>query len=402
MPKHIVFLADGTWNGPAADENHDGWPDPTNVLKLFAMLRGSDDVGTLALANEQERSFHADGRCLQVAKYLHGVGDSRNPLVRLLGGAFGSGVIARIVRGYTFLSRHYEPGDRIVIVGFSRGAYTARALAGLVVSQGLLDRTRVDLGDRGRAYELGCTVWERHRESMTPGGDARERLFDILRGLPSFILAPRREPPLTGPVDVAAVAVFDTVGSLGIPRYAPDNARVDTFRFADEVLSGRVQAGFHALAIDELRPDFTPTLWRPRAGVEQVLFAGAHADVGGGYPAAESGLANIPLAWMRECLTGAGVHLKAPVPGQHEGEATAGSHQPWRDGLWAVQPRAPRRFSPLQCVDVHPSVGVRRRHDGIFRLYPDDAAPAPYDPPGIRDLLAAVDALPRHTPAAVG
>ena len=104
-----------------------------------------------------------DGQTQQIAKYLHGVGDSRNPIIKLLGGAFGVGVIARVVRGYTFISRNYVPGANIIIVGFSRGAYTARALAGLIVSQGLLAASLTQ--DKELAYRRGAEAWYRYRNA---------------------------------------------------------------------------------------------------------------------------------------------------------------------------------------------------------------------------------------------
>ena len=158
MAKNIVFCADGTWNGPGQDADDPKDACPSNVFKLYLSLAGQDvlDPATYRSANEQERVLKApDGRPLQVAKYLHGVGDSSNFLVKALGGAFGAGVIARIVRGYTFLSRNHEPGDRIFVVGFSRGAYTARALAGLVGAKGLIDASKHGgLADKAEAYRL--------------------------------------------------------------------------------------------------------------------------------------------------------------------------------------------------------------------------------------------------------
>src|SRR5215468_10302527 len=113
MAKNIIFCSDGTWNGPTQDGDHDRTADPTNVFKLFSNLDGSNAPETDLLANEQERRLlAADGAPLQVAKYLHGVGDSNNFLVKVLGGAGGAGLITRIVRGYTFISRNYVPGDR--------------------------------------------------------------------------------------------------------------------------------------------------------------------------------------------------------------------------------------------------------------------------------------------------
>src|SRR6266545_5004879 len=122
MDKNVIFLADGTWNSPDQDEDADGSPDYTNVYKLFLTLEGTDPVGALKSDREQEKEWRTDG-IAQIAKYIHGVGDSRNPIKRIMGGVFGAGIISRVVRGYTFISRNYEPGAHIQIVGFSRGAY---------------------------------------------------------------------------------------------------------------------------------------------------------------------------------------------------------------------------------------------------------------------------------------
>jgi uncharacterized protein (DUF2235 family) len=149
MSKTIVFCADGTWNGPQEPDSDDKTAHPTNVFKLFLNLAGKDTAGTYLLENEQERLLSAaDGSPQQVSKYLHGVGDSDNPLVQALGGSIGAGLVTRIVRGYTFISRNYAVNDRIYIIGFSRGAYTARALAGLIATKGLLDATKIDLTDK--------------------------------------------------------------------------------------------------------------------------------------------------------------------------------------------------------------------------------------------------------------
>jgi uncharacterized protein (DUF2235 family) len=130
MSKVIAFLADGTWNGVGVDKDQDGVPEATNVLKLYHNLAGDESIESFTLDNESERVAMDNNRNIsQIAKYLHGVGDSDNPIHKMLGGAFGAGLISRIVRGYTFISRNYEPGDKIIIVGFSRGAYTARARA---------------------------------------------------------------------------------------------------------------------------------------------------------------------------------------------------------------------------------------------------------------------------------
>ena len=123
MPKRIVFCADGTWNGPesqtgvapmdAGDENGElQGAKVTNVVKLFANLAGRVTPQTMTMRDEQEKLLpDAAGATVQVAKYIHGVGDSDSFLKKAMGGMFGMGVIARIVRGYTFISRHYDAGE---------------------------------------------------------------------------------------------------------------------------------------------------------------------------------------------------------------------------------------------------------------------------------------------------
>ena len=178
MAKSIVFCADGTWNGPGQDENKDSLPNGTNVLKTFCNLKGEVSIETAKLLNEQEKVCLDDkGMPVQIAKYIHGVGDSRNSLIHLLGGVFGAGVVQRIVRGYTFISRHYESGDRIYLIGFSRGAYTVRALSGLILSIGLLNKNTLDLSNKEAAYQYGVAAWVEYRRKMM---GAKSSLFSYL------------------------------------------------------------------------------------------------------------------------------------------------------------------------------------------------------------------------------
>ena len=136
MAKNIIFCADGTWNN-SGTETENKVDAVSNVLKLFIYLLGSaaqkteikDLTGNIL---ELEKSHMVGTELRQIAKYINGVGNSNFKINRALGGAFGFGLIERIARGYTFISRNYEVGDQIYIVGFSRGAYTARALAGLI------------------------------------------------------------------------------------------------------------------------------------------------------------------------------------------------------------------------------------------------------------------------------
>jgi uncharacterized protein (DUF2235 family) len=345
MSKNIVFCADGTWNGPGqADADVTSSP-ASNVFKLFLHLAGTDMAGTMRLAKEQERSLPAaDGSVEQVAKYLHGVGDSDNFLAKILGGVLGAGLITRIVRGYTFVSRNYAAGDRIYLVGFSRGAYTARALAGLISAKGLLDPAKIDLSDKEGAYRLGSAVWYAwRREKLASAGNLLDRLGDIVLDLPGFLQNPP-DPALRIAAPIEAVAVWDTVGSLGIPEFNNQMVEVDVFQFADTALSQNVKNGRHAISIDEQRANFPPTLWDPDPRITQVLFPGAHADVGGGYTTSdnESGLSDCALSWMTGELAGLGVRFAA-APLIVETPNPAGTaHRPWLQPTWRALPRGPR------------------------------------------------------------
>ena len=351
MSKNIAFFADGTWNGPGQDENNDGVPDPTNVFRLFDHLEGADTPETKLLQNEQEQVARAAaGSVTQVSKYLHGVGDSRNAIHKIIGGTFGAGMINRIVRGYTFISRSYEPGDRIYIVGFSRGAYTARALGGMICSQGLLKAERFNgLEDHEAAYRLGIAAWTRYREAAGKRGSFLE--FVKFRSEVEV-----SDEDLRRDVEIEAIGAWDTVGSLGIPDYTAADGRGDVFQFADTKLNPKVRHGFHALSIDERRADFVPTLWDSRKGITEVWFAGAHADVGGGY--AVRHLSDIALLWMGERLKEAGLLIRPELSQALSPNPLGESHAPWEKVPWKGLPFKHRSI-PKGAL-LHDSVERRR------------------------------------------
>ncbi len=356
MSKTIAFLADGTWNGVKVDSDKDGVLESTNVLKLYHNLAGDDSIESFTLADEGERAaLDADRNTVQIAKYLHGVGDSDNAIIKLLGGAFGAGIISRIVRGYTFISRNYQPGDRIVIAGFSRGAYTARALGGMIAKAGLMDYAKFNFADKEQAYQCGLYVWAYYRERQQK--NLAERAVDLVWRRVLGIGTEVGQEQMIPNVPVAAIGVWDTVGSLGIPVYdATEDKRLDLFRFADAELSGKVAQGFHALAIDEHRADFTPTPWNARSGIEQVWFAGAHADVGGGYE--ESGLSDFGLAWMVDRLGTAGLQYKDPLPLLPAGDVSGELHDSWNALPYKLKPPYLRPIAPD--AKVHRSVQQHR------------------------------------------
>lgn len=394
MSKRIVFCADGTWNGPeaqtgvapmdAGDEHGElHGAKVTNVVKLFANLAGRVTPQTMTLRDEQEKVLpDAAGGTVQIAKYIHGVGDSDSFLKKAMGGMFGMGVIARIVRGYTFISRQYDAGDEIHIAGFSRGAYTARALAGMISSVGLLNRAHYDATDKDEAYRLGVAAWCKCKNMSLHGAG---KLTDIANHMLNFVggfFARRLDADqLIANVPIKSVAVWDTVGSMGIPAYAADK-RFDVFRFVDTRLSDKVQNGFHAMAVDELRGDFPVTAWDSRAGIKQVWFVGAHADVGGGYSMQESRLSDIGLEWMMKQLAEVGVRLATPLTYTPEPLIDPEIHKPWTKAPFAMLPRASRQVAGTDTI-----------HDSLLRRWQKDAR---YRPEALNAVAGRLDQLQRE------
>jgi uncharacterized protein (DUF2235 family) len=382
---NIIYCADGTWNHPGLDESASQSSYPTNVFKLFSNLAGAHDAADIRLADEQERfETGPNGEILQRAKYLHGVGDSNNVLVKLLGGIFGAGLIAQIVRGYTFISRNYTPGDQIFLIGFSRGSYTVRALAGLIVAKGLLDRTQLALGDKTLAYRLAVPVWYAYQHALLKQNkvDLLGNFENLIVDFPAFLSQPPTDK-LIFPVQISTVAVWDTVGSLGIPEFSNTGGQADLFRFADTKLSTVIAKGVHAVSLDEQRQDFTPTLWDADPRVTQVLFPGAHGDVGGGYTTTngESGLSDGAFEWMLTQLPT--LHF-SPVPAFPPAPNALGvAHQPWRQLPWPALPLGLRNFAG-KYVSPGP-VAISRIKGGPVRSDPV-ATPETYRPPNLPAL----------------
>ena len=270
MSKRLVLCCDGTWN--TQEQEVGGRPCPTNVTKL-----------ALAIADTGE-----DGKAQRV-EYRRGVGTTRGE--RLRGGAFGFGLSRVVKDGYRFLVENFEPDDELFLLGFSRGAYTARSTAGLIRNSGILRTQHADRIDE--AYTL-----YRDRQAHPRGIEAQR-----------FRRAYSHE------TRIRFIGVWDTVGALGIPlnglRWV--NAFNRRWQFHDTDLSTTVDAAFQALAVDEKRRPFEPTLWRQQenAGdqrLEQVWFAGDHCDVGGGHR--DAALADIALLWMAERARSCGLTFR--------------------------------------------------------------------------------------------
>ena len=239
---------------------------------------------------------------------------------------------------------------------------------------------------------LGAAVWyDYRRQALAANPDLFGKLEEFAIDLPGFLTRPPTGD-LIPDVTIEAIAVWDTVGSLGIPEYTSDNQAIDAFRFADTRLSPSVQHGLHAVAVDEQRANFTPTLWDADARITQALFSGAHADVGGGYPQTgnESGLSDGALCWMSEALKTIGLQYAAPetVVAQSDPEAVA--HRPWLHAPWNALPRAPRRF-PSGLL-IAQSV-LDRINGGLVVAEPGTPAQA-YQPGNLDNYILANRPLP--------
>ena len=323
--KRIVIACDGTWKRIDA-------PDPTNVARLAQAVLPV-----------------APGRVPQIVCHLDGVGTGQGTgrvsraLDRALGGAFGQGLMASVAAAYRFLVFTWAPGDEIQLFGFSRGAYTARSLAGLIRNVGILPR-------RAAAHiQAAIALYQARRPEGHPNGPEalafRERLG-------------------AAETDIAYLGVWDTVWALGVPGHLRLAGLVNRgLTFHDLTLSGRVRAARHAVAVDERRRHFPPALWdnldalnalrgagRP---YRQEWFPGDHGSVGGGGPV--TALSHGALSWIADGAMGAGLAL------------CARSLAEWQAGADPLGPLTAQRGRP-GLIDRFLAIGARDRTG------PDDPA----------------------------
>ena len=297
MKKRIAICCDGTWAG--LDSQY-----PTNPVRLAkAILPADPRDGTVQI------TFHLDG-----VGTGRGTGTIARVTDRLLGGLFGSGLTETVAEAYRHLVFTYRPGDEIFLFGFSRGAFTARSLAGMIRNCGILARAHA-----GRIRDA-LALYRSEAPEDHPEG---ERALEFRATYSPDVLTsdserdwrerarPGRDWSRAVPLRIAYVGVWDTVGSLGVPaQWSISGILNRRHRFHDTCLSSYVRAARHAVAIDERRRNFLPTLWDnvdelnglglavPDAPYQQRWFPGVHAAVGGGRP--DTGLASGALLWVME------------------------------------------------------------------------------------------------------
>lgn len=294
MRKRLVFCFDGTWNKLDA-------PYPTNVV----------------ITAESVIPTAADGTA-QIIYYDEGVGTGKFEVVA--GGLFGAGLVKNIGDAYRSLIFNYMPGDEIYIFGFSRGAYSARSFVGLLKNCGILRRR-----DAARVNEA-IVLYRLPKE--TPGLDEKKHNFRRDYSIDLHTIEDSAWKGASVPeikkLRIKYLGVWDTVGSLGIPKRYTLGVFNKKHQFHDTSLSMFVERAWHAVAIDEHRLDFEPTLWDNTAALntesgvpdssdiapyQQKWFPGVHGAVGGG--GLRRGLSDQALDWIWDGARHAGLVLDA-------------------------------------------------------------------------------------------
>ncbi|KAK4120254.1 hypothetical protein N657DRAFT_666259 [Parathielavia appendiculata] len=305
-PKRLIVCCDGTWMDSLGEKGADP---PSNVTRISRVFCRTCSDGT-----------H------QVINYFAGVGTA-NAIDRFTGGAFGMGLDQDIREVYNFICTNYVDGDDIILIGFSRGAFTARSVADMIASVGLLTPEGLDrfyaifddyenMGNRGRDTDEylvpGLPEYNgSHGQAKIEWEGARMRKYK--QGLREMRYTRDTYHDGVTEIRIKALAVWDTVGTLGIPPAPVIGVRgsADQWRFTNTQISNKVENAFQALALDEPRYAFRPSLWERVPGsttnLKQVWFPGNHGNVGGGWH--DQQISDITLAWMCDQLSTLGVEF---------------------------------------------------------------------------------------------
>lgn len=329
--RNLVVCCDGTWNS-IDQQSDDGVLNPTNVVRLYHCAVDSED---------------------QLKYYHPGVGTNGKIWKKIVEGGMGLGLARNIMSAYRWLCDNYRAGDRFFLFGFSRGAYTVRCLAGMIASCGLI--------------QLDEEKYDRFKAVQAVYDKARLGQDDLPKGATFHV-------DDNGQImkDIHFLGVWDTVGAAGIPNESVILNAIDSIRdlrFPDCELSPLVKNARHAVAIDEVRASFTPTLWDNIEGrtdtVKQVWFPGCHSDVGGGYP--ETGLSDIALDWMLNEAISLGLKCDEAVIAQVKPDPMGVLHNSLNKTFRKFQTRP--RSLPLLHKDnpnVHSSVLDRQKTTSII------------------------------------
>ncbi|MEM6647901.1 MAG: DUF2235 domain-containing protein [Bacteroidota bacterium] len=299
MGKNIIICSDGTGNTTIKGRG-------TNVFRLYE---------SLDLSSHLTKSQNTQ----QIAFYDDGVGTQRSLPLKLLGAAFGYGLKRNVRQLYTELVRCYEDGDHIYLFGFSRGAYTVRTLARLILKCGIIDR-RLLISANDDAARKRQIIDEKQLKKKVKQAYSAFRSHNIT--VFSFLLRTesnrkkqrekagkfrqRYSHVPQGDIPIKFVGVWDTVAAVGFPiQEVADlwDFFIWAFKFRDSHVPKNVQHAYQAIALDEERSSFRPMVWdetQVNRGedftCEQVWFPGVHTNIGGGYK--QPGISLVTLDWM--------------------------------------------------------------------------------------------------------
>jgi len=279
--KRLILCADGTWNQADQIDKETGKRRPTNVTKIARAILPRTTQGIN-----------------QIVFYHDGIGTSGGALDRHTDGAFGHGMEDHIRDLYRFLVFNYVPGDEIYLFGFSRGAFTVRSLAGFLHCVGLLEKD-----DDYYTPEL----YQLYEKQIAPDSAEWNHAHRNVKNK-------RPAPP------IHFIGVWDTVGALGAPGLMGQVLNRKKYQYHRADLNSSIRRAYHALALDERRKPFAPTLFTKPAGwigeLIQAWFSGVHTNIGGGYD--PDGLANEALHWIVKKATAAGIAVDSTYLGHFE------------------------------------------------------------------------------------
>lgn len=331
---HIIGC-DGTWQ--TEDQKN-----PTNVALLLHAVADNDAAGAP-----------------QLRKHFNGVASDKKRLQRIWDGATGNGLSRKVKEAYLYIAQNYTPGDDIVLVGFSRGSYTVRSLAGLIYKCGIPDRNGKDGNDLEGAVDRAYDFYRCNRKPASP--EAKNfRAQHAINDNPQMKLA-----------------CFDTVGALGIPK-TPLNIISTIINSADQFHDTRVNPNItlalHAVSIDETRKSFIPTPMDKSDDAAQTViytryFVGDHGGVGGGSEANKNKpISDIAALWVAETLeTNSNVrfdHKKLQAIFNPDALANKGSDFD-AGGIWRWMLKTVRDVPDVQ--SLHPTVKQRVKAQDDYR-----------------------------------
>nr|WP_325262189.1 DUF2235 domain-containing protein [uncultured Rhizobium sp.] len=338
---NLILCCDGTWNTP--DDMDGGQPSPTNVRKIYNAVADKDATGI-----KQDAYYHP------------GVGTDGTWWRRAVEGGTGKGLADNIKGAYKWLASTYKSGDQIYLFGFSRGAYTVRSLGGMISKCGLLDIKASKLDEEGTWKAIEAIFTEYRAESEAGAKRKQSGKIHFHNVAPG---GTRNASTL-----IQFIGVWDTVGALGIPDDMGflnllDNP--ENHEFHDTTLGSAVLNARHAVALDEFRQSFMPTLWVKPDGwtgtLKQVWFPGVHGDVGGGYAA--TGLSDGALLWMMNEAKSCGLVFREGAENQLRPDPRGVLHDS-ASGIFAklkTRPRAVPHVTATPSEDLHSSASERHR-----------------------------------------